>query len=100
MEHSHSIIDFNATKKEWNYFDRAFYDDNVFNLSNIYPNPIDFIKTSKILNIFSNIKKTWSQAMDRIKHMHSKISCEHLTNDKVQSLIQKNTKINKQPIMF
>ncbi len=62
MEHfKNLIVDFNITHiRKSEYFDQAFYDDNIFELLDVYPNLTYFNKTSKFINMFSNIKKTIS----------------------------------------
>jgi len=69
----------------YNYFDWALYDNNVFELLDIYPTLTYFAKTSKFIDIFSNIKTTKSQTMNHMNYMHLKKSCKHITNDKVHS---------------
>jgi hypothetical protein len=97
IEHSHSIIDLNVIHKK--HFDWTFYDNNVFDFLNTYPNLTYYEKTSKFINIFSNITRARSQIMNYIKYIHSKKLCKHPTNDKVQSpYVRCSSKENKQPI--
>jgi hypothetical protein len=64
MEHSHSTIDFNVTKKiYW-----EIYDIDIFNLLKIYQNVTYSIKTSKFNDMFPNIKK--KQIMDHMKYIY------------------------------
>ncbi len=71
MEHfKNLIIDFNITHIRKNeYFDQAFYDDNIFELLDVYPTLTYFNRTSKKFNMFSNIKKTISHEI----YIHKKI---------------------------
>jgi ABC-type molybdate transport system ATPase subunit len=67
MEHSHLIVDSNVTQKiEREYFDWAFYDNNIFELLEVCSNLTYYAKTSKFINMFPNIKRTRSQIMNHI----------------------------------
>lgn len=66
MEHSHLIIDINFTHKKRKYFDWALYNNNVFDILDIYPNLTYYAKISILIDIFSNTKITRSQIMNHI----------------------------------
>jgi hypothetical protein len=68
MEHSHLIIEFNVTKKI--KIDWSFYDNNIFELLNVCPNLAYNEKTSKFINMFSNIKKIRSQIINHMKYIY------------------------------
>jgi hypothetical protein len=58
MEHfQYLIVDPNITHKiKREYFDWALHDNNIFELLDVCPNLIYFLKTSKFMNMFPNIK--------------------------------------------
>jgi len=65
------IVDPNITHKiKKEYFDWALYDNNIFELLNVCPNLTYFLKTSKFINIFPNIKRTKSEIMNHMKYIY------------------------------
>ncbi len=70
MEHSRLIVEPNVTQKiKGEDFDWAFYDNNISKLLEVCPNQTYCTKTSKFINMFSNIKKTKSQIMNHMKYI-------------------------------
>ncbi len=58
MEHSHLIVESNVTQKiEREYFDWAFYDNNISELLEVCSNLTYYAKTSKFINMFFQILK-------------------------------------------
>ncbi len=73
MEHSHLIIEPNVTQKiKREYFEWALYDNNIFKSLKVCPNLTYYAKTSKFINMFSNIKITRSQIMNHMKYIYTK----------------------------
>ncbi len=68
MEHSCLIVESNLTQKK-EYFDWAFYDNNIFELLEVCPNLTYYPKTFKFINMFPSIKKTRSQIMNHMKYI-------------------------------
>jgi hypothetical protein len=100
MEHSHLIVEPNVTQKKIKIkFDWALYDNNIFELLEVFPNLTYYTKTSKFINMFPNIKITRSQIMNHMKYIYTKKSQEYFINDKVQSsYVQCILKEIKEPI--
>ncbi len=58
MEHYDLIIEPNVTQKiKREYFDWAFYDNNIFELLEVCPNLTYYAKTFKFINMFSKYQK-------------------------------------------
>ncbi len=75
MEHSHLIVEPNVTqKRKKEYFDWAFYDNNIFKLLAVCPNLTYYTKIFKFINMFLNIKITRSQIMNHMKYIDKKIT--------------------------
>jgi hypothetical protein len=82
MEHSHLIVEPNVTQIFYLFFDWALYDNNIFELLEVCSNLTYYVKTSKFINMFPNIKKTKSQIMNHMKSIYTKKSKEFFINDK------------------
>jgi hypothetical protein len=78
MKHSHLIVELNVTQKiKREYFDWAFYNNNILKLLEVCSNLTYYAKTFKFINMFPNIKITISQIMNHMKYTHTHIRIFH-----------------------